>query len=270
MKLFRLINFLWMGFGILLILLKDTWEQVFPSLIPAWIDGRIPPLQPPCLQHIWGTDELGRDVFIRLLFGTGYSLTFSFLVAALTCFLGLCIGILISISNPRLKSLLNLGTDVISSLPFLPLALIGLAFYPANLVVLGLLKSILSWGNLAQIIRMESELLISGPVIQSARSQGIPPLRILWRHLLPLLSPLIFIFFPLLLFSTLLMLSTLDYFGLGFPIPTPTLSEMFRQFHEHGEAWWLFVFPLLVMASLLWNLQKGKSRSLLVAQQQAY
>ncbi|NBX75801.1 MAG: ABC transporter permease [Proteobacteria bacterium] len=270
MSLIRLFSWGWMAIGLFLVLFKQAWEHFFPTLIPEWIDSALPPLQPPSFFHFWGTDELGRDVLIRLLFGTGYSLAFSFLVAVLTCILGISIGILISVSSTQFKKLLNLGTDTVSSLPFLPLALICLSFYPSNLPILGLLKSFLSWGPLAQFIRMESELVLNGPIIQSARSQGIPSFRILWKHLLPLVLPLGLSFFPFLVFSTVLTLSTLDYFGLGFPIPTPTLSEMFRQYQEHGEAWWLFIFPFLVTTSLLWNLQLTQNTYRSLMQQQAY
>jgi ABC-type dipeptide/oligopeptide/nickel transport system permease subunit len=270
MRLFRLFSFAWMGLSLLLVLFKQGWERFFPHLIPEWIDSSLPPLQPPSLFHLWGTDELGRDVLLRLLFGTGYSLAFSFLVATVTCCLGMTFGVLLSIAPPRIKRGLNLGTDTLASLPFLPLALICLTFYPSNLLILGLLKSLLSWGPFAQLVRMESELLLAGPIIQAARSQGIPRIRILWRHLLPLLLPLGFIFFPLLLFSTILTISTLDYFGLGFPIPTPTLSELFRQFQDNSECWWLFLFPFFVTTGLLWNLQTSKKRAWIPLQQQAY
>jgi ABC-type dipeptide/oligopeptide/nickel transport system permease subunit len=182
----------------------------------------------------------------------------------------MAIGILLSIAPPRIKRGLTLGADILSSLPFLPLALICLTIYPSNLLILGLLKSFLSWGSLAQLVRMETELLLGGPIIQAAQSQGIRRFRILWRHLLPLVLPLGSFFFPLLLFSTVLTISTLDYIGLGFPIPTPTLSEMFRQFQDHGECWWLFVFPLFITTSLLWTLQHSKSKAWVPLQQQAY
>ncbi|NBT57951.1 ABC transporter permease subunit, partial [bacterium] len=161
----------------------------------------------------------------------------------------------LSFTSRTLKAFLNSGTDVISALPFLPLALIALSFFPSQITVLGLLKACLGWGSLAQVIRMESDILIRGAMVQSALSQGITRFRIALKYLIPHLIPLAMSFFPLLVFSSLLTIASLDYFGLAFPIPVPNLAEMFRQYQEHPEAWWLFVFPILILSGLLWGFQ---------------
>lgn len=256
MTFLRWIWLAWIGLSLVLISCKTPFSHWFPSLIPEWIDSSLPPLQAPTTSHFLGTDELGRDVLIRLLFGTGYSLLFCSIVAILTSLLGLVIGISTSLAFSSLRRFLILAIDTLSALPFLPLSLIGLSLYPNQIIILGFLKIALGWGSLAQLVRMESELLLGRPMIQAVQSQGLSMGRILTKHLFPLLIPVAIGYFPVLLFSSLLTLATLDFFGLGFPIPTPNLAEMFRQFHEHPEAWWLFVFPLFILSGLLFGLQK--------------
>lgn len=259
--LFRFFWGFWIGISFLLVFLKSFLSENYPFLLPETIDSLNPPIQPPSWTHFFGTDELGRDVLVRLLYGTGFSLMFSSLVAFLTLVIGFCMGLLISFSSKRVKRLLNLGTDVLSALPFLPIALIGVSFYPSQVLILGILKSLLGWGPLAQMIRMESELVLTGSMIEAATTQGISRFRIATKHVLPILLPIGLSFFPFLVFSTVLTLATLDFFGLAFPIPTPNLAEMFRQFQEHQEAWWLFLFPLLITAGLLWGFQTIDQRS---------
>jgi microcin C transport system permease protein len=135
------------------------------------------------------------------------------------------------------------------------LALVGLTFYPGQVAIVGFLKIALGWGNIAQFTRLEAATLFQSPRLSAARSQGLSSARIAWKHLLPPLLPGLAPFFPQIVFSSVLSLATLDFFGLGFPIPTPTLAEMFRQYAENPEAWWLLVFPLLIITGLLLGFQ---------------
>lgn len=236
----------------------DNWPSFFT---PEWISITAHPLEAPTLSHIWGTDELGRDVFTRLVFGTGYSLAFAIGVSLLTTLLGVWAGLVLSFLPNRWKASAALIVEVVSTLPLLPLIFIALALYPGQIVLVGILKAVLGWGPLAQLTRVESDALKGHLWVTAARSQGLPLRTILMKYFLPNLTFIAMSFFPLLVFSSLFTLSSLDYFGLGFPIPTPNLAEGFRQYHDSPEAWWLFVFPLLVLSSLLLGLHcLGKRR----------
>lgn len=224
-------------------------------LSPEISDTTAPPLQSPTLNHFWGTDELGRDLLSRLLFGTGYSLGFGVLVGLFTCLLGFFLGMFLSYLPFWVQHISSYFIELLSSLPLLPLALIGLLFYPGQVVIVAFLKIALGWGNIAQFTRLEAINLLRSPRFSAARSQGLSSLRIALKHLMPTLLPGALTFFPQVVFSSILSLATLDFFGLGFPIPTPTLSEMFRQFAENPEAWWLLFYPLVVITGLLMGFQ---------------
>jgi microcin C transport system permease protein len=224
-------------------------------LRPELSDASLPPLQAPSLIHFCGTDELGRDVLSRLLFGTFYSLSFGIIVGLLTCCLGFFLGLVLTFLPFWVQRGATYFVEIFSSLPLLPLALVGLTFYPGQVAIVGFLKIALGWGNIAQFTRLEAATLFQSPRLSAARSQGLSSARIAWKHLLPPLLPGLAPFFPQIVFSSVLSLATLDFFGLGFPIPTPTLAEMFRQYAENPEAWWLLVFPLLIITGLLLGFQ---------------
>ncbi|NBX91823.1 MAG: ABC transporter permease [Proteobacteria bacterium] len=229
-------------------------------LEPDRTDATVLPPSAPSTKHLWGTDEIGRDVLSRLLFGSGYSLLFGGFVAFFTCLLGLLLGIALSFLPSTLKHAANSATELLSSLPLFPLALIGLSFYPGQVFLVGLLKVFLGWGTLAQLVRIQTDSSLRSPLLQAARSQGLKQLQIFFRYLIPTVRPVVFAFFPLVIFSSILSLAALDFFGLGFPIPTPTLSELFHQYSDNRDAWWLLAYPLIVTSGLLFGIHSLSNR----------
>lgn len=241
----------WTLLGLILAVLSFTGFPIPELFQPFGIDSEISPPSSPSWRHPWGTDELGRDLLIRLLFGTGYSLLFGLEVALVSSAVGMAVGLLLSFMPFSLQRLGSLSIDLIASLPFLPLALLVLIWYPGQIIAIGLLKALLSWGTLAQSTRFESLKLQASPMFLAGRSQGLSHYRLALKYLWPALIPTLQGFWPLFVASSVLSLASLDLFGLGMPIPYPSLSETFRQFIEHTEAWWLMLFPLGVIASLI-------------------
>jgi len=241
----------WILLGLVLVVLHYAGFSLPEALQPFWIDSEISPPTSPSWRHPWGTDELGRDLLVRLLFGTGYSLLFGLEVAVVSSAVGMAVGLFLSFLPFPLQRLGSLSIDLVASLPFLPFALLVLLWYPGQIIALGLLKALLSWGTLAQAARLQSIKLQSSPMLLAGRSQGLSPFRLAIKYVLPALIPTLHGFWPLFIASSVLSLASLDLFGLGMPIPYPSLSETFRQFLEHTEAWWLMLFPLGVLASLI-------------------
>ena len=253
-RLSQIFLFFWAGwifFSTLLFILRLIGGVLPDFFLFEVIDSRIPPLQPPSAHHWFGTDELGRDLLLRLLFGTCYSLLFAIPVAVATAFIAALFGVSRSFLKPTVKLLLSSFSDVVGTLPLLPLILVSLAIYPGQMAVVAFMKIFLGWTTLSQLVFLESELLFSGPMVLSAKAQGISTIRIASKFVAPQLFHIVRGYFPLLVFSNILTLSALDYFGLGFPIPIPTLAQAFQPFQDSPHAWWLFVFPFLVLTSLL-------------------
>jgi len=239
-----------------LVFFKPTWNLYFPTLIPEYIGSFSIPLAPPSLQHWLGTDELGRDLFIRLLFGTGYSCIFAFLVSLGTLFLGLLVGLFLGFLPSKFRGSSSLFQESIGALPFLPLALALLCFFPGNIFLIGALKILLGWPLVSHLVYQETQLIELRPMVQSAVSQGLTRKQLIIRFYLPQFLNILKGLFHICFVSAILNLATLDFFGLGFSLPTPTLPEGFRQFLEHPEAWWLFVFPLVFLLIILGGLRR--------------
>lgn len=241
--------------SILLVLFKPLWSSFFPELIPEYVFTNLPPLQGPSLDHWLGTDEVGRDLLVRLIFGMGYSCFFGAAVAGGTLILGTGIGLLFCFLPFNLGYFSVVFQECLAALPFLPLALVLLIFFPGNILWIAGLKILLSWPTVSHIVFQEARLMRHSPLIQSATSQGLSRTRIALLFFTPQFIPLLRGLFETAFISAILSLATLDFFGLGFPIPTPTLPEGFRQFLEHSEAWWLFVFPLFFLIFVLGGLR---------------
>jgi len=253
---------LWIGLAYSLFFLRFCTSLYPENLLPEFIDNSIPPVQPPSTLHFFGTDELGRDVLIRLLFGTVNSFTFSFLVALGIYIFGFGVGTFVAFVPKRLQLFVSFLIETTSALPFLPIALGLASFFPGNIALIGMVKVALGWGTLAQIVRLECESLLRSPLFLATKSQGFSPLRIATRTLLPQLASLAAGFLPPLIFSTLLSLTALDFWGLGYPIPCPTLAEGFRQYQELSDAWWLFILPLTILVFLLAGIRLIQARLL--------
>ncbi len=251
---------LWIGVAYCLFFLR-FFPSIYPeSLLPEFMDESLPPVQPPSLLHILGTDELGRDCLVRLLFGTVNSLNFSLGVTAGIYVVGFAAGTFMIFFPYPLKLLVSLLVEVSSALPFLPIALGLSSFFPGNIALIGIVKVCLGWGTLAQRVRIESETLLESPLFLAAKSQGFSPTRLITHTVFPQLTSLAAGFFPPLLFSSVLSLTALDFWGLGYPIPAPTLAEGFRQYQELSEAWWLFAVPLVVLVFLLTGIRLIQDR----------
>lgn len=242
---------LWIGLAYILFI----WKQ-FPSwfpehFLPERMDESISPASAPGWPHLLGTDELGRDFLIRLLFGTVYSFNFALSVTTGAYLIGLTVGTVTPFLPRQLKSFVSLLIEIIGALPFLPTALGLSAFYPGNIALVGMVKIFLSWGTLAQMVRLESERLLGSSMLLAAKAQGLSFPRMATYHLVPSLASVARGFLPPLLFSSILSLTVLDFWGLGYPIPFPTLAEGFRQYQDLPSAWWLFFFPLALLIFLL-------------------
>lgn len=254
LPVYRLLYFSWslcLASCALLVIFKPFWALYFPHFIPEYISPNASPFEPPSLTHWFGTDESGRDLLIRLIFGAGHSCLFAFLVSAGTIGLGFFVALCFLFLPDKIREASSGLQECIGALPFLPLALILLSFFPGNILVLGILKIILGWPVASNLLLQEGFLVHQSPIIHAARTQGLKIHQIAIRFFFPLLLPIIISLFELFFISSILNLSALDFFGLGFPIPTPSIPEGFRQFIDYTDAWWLFLFPLLTLLFVL-------------------
>ncbi len=173
-----------------------------------------------------GTDELGRDLLSRCLYGLRLTLGLAFLGALIGLVIGGTLGLLAGVRGGRTDALVMGAVDTQIAVPFTLIALFVLVVFGNTIAVMVLVLGLYGWEQYARIVRGEVMKLMRMPFIEAARAAGAGPARIARVHLLPnLVSPLV-VQFTLSLSNIILLESTLSFLGLGVQPPTATLGAM--------------------------------------------
>ena len=210
---------------------------------------------PPSSTNWLGTDDRGRDVLSRLIYGYRYSISFALLAWVLSYFIGSILGALmgyfggfIDITGQRL-------VEIIDALPYLLILITISTVIGRSFPVLVLFVSILSWVGISLYMRAEFLRLRKRPFVEASRSLGRRNWGLILKHIFPnALNPII-TFSPFALAGFISVLAVLDYLGFGLMPPTPSWGELFSQAEKHvTTAWWLALFPSLALFSALLSL----------------
>jgi peptide/nickel transport system permease protein len=217
-------------------------------------------LEPPSLQHLMGTDELGRDLLTRLLYGGRVSLSIGVMAMALAVIVGAVIGGLAGFYGGRIDNILMRFVDMMLAFPQLfvliilsislrdlPIeALRGTAF--ASVFSIVLVIAVLSWMQVARLVRASFLSLKEKEFISAARSIGATDLRIMIKHLLPnAMSPII-VAATFRVATSIITESGLSYLGFGVQPPTPTWGNMLKNAQaQMTRAPWTAIFPGLMI-----------------------
>jgi peptide/nickel transport system permease protein len=203
-----------------------AWSAITPYTRPTPIEF---PIQTPGPGHWLGTDDLGRDLLARTLYGARVSLAVGLLAAAVSTLLGGVIGGLAGIGAPWLDRLLMRVTDAVLIVPRLPvLMLLGAAFLP-GVPVLILLVGALGWMETARLVRAEVRGLAAREFTTAARATGVRTARLLWRHLAPVVWPTVAVAATLSVGRAMLLESALSFFGVGVQPPQASWGNMLYQ-----------------------------------------
>ncbi len=203
---------------------------------------------PPSKENWLGTDDRGRDVLSRLIYGFRYSLGFALAVWAFSFALGTFAGAVMGYWGGRIDLYGQRVVEIFDSLPYLLMLLTLIAFLGASLELLVGFSVLLGWMRISTYMRAEFLKLRKREFVEAAKAQGVGVWRILFRHILPNgLSPLV-TFSPTEIAANIYTLAILDYLGMGLPPPTPSWGELLQQAQNYFTiAWWLAVFPSLAM-----------------------
>lgn len=209
-------------------------------------EGSNPPSS-PTRRHWFGTDDRGRDVFTRIIYGYRLAMTFSLILILVEILLAALIGGIQGYFVGNVDLIFQRIIEVLSAIPFLYLILIMGAFFGRSFMVLLVTYGALSWIGLSYYMRGEFLKLRNLAFVDAARSMGVPSWSIITRHLLPnSLTPLV-TFLPFILISAISVLSALDFLGYGIPAPNPSWGELIGQGRERLSAWWLITFPSIAL-----------------------
>jgi microcin C transport system permease protein len=204
--------------------------------------------------HNWlGTDDRGRDVAARLLYGFRVSVLFALALTAVGTLLGVVTGAVQGFFGGRTDLVFQRFIEIWSSMPELYLLIILSAVFDPSVTLLLVLLSLFGWMGLSDYVRAEFLRNRQLDYVRAARSLGLSHWQIIWRHVLPnSLTPVV-TFLPFRMSAAILALTSLDFLGLGVPPGTPSLGEMLSQGKNNIDAWWisLSTFVVLVLTLLL-------------------
>lgn len=205
-------------------------------------------LGPPNAAHPFGSDQLGRDVLSRVVWGSRVSLGVGFSSVVITIVIGTAIGIAAGYTGGWVDGALMRFVDVFISIPVFMLLLTIVAIYGSNVLLLIAFIGISAFPGAARIVRAEVLSLMPREFIAASRVIGSSPLRIMVRHILPNLVPIIVVSATLRVGAAILTEAGLSYFGLGVPPPAPTWGGMVADGRTSLDvAWWVSTVPGLAL-----------------------
>jgi microcin C transport system permease protein len=198
-----------------------------------------------------GTDDQGRDVVARLLYGFRISVLFGLILATISSIVGVTAGAVQGYFGGRTDLIMQRFIEVWSSLPQLYLLIIISSFLtPGFFVLLGILL-LFSWVSLVHVVRAEFLRARNFEYVNAARALGLTNFRIIVRHLLPNATVATLTFLPFILNSSITTLTALDFLGFGLPPGSPSLGELLLQGKSNLQAPWLGLTGFAIIALML-------------------
>lgn len=239
------------GFIVVFIVVLTALTFLTPSLAPYDPESRVAdPFTPPSAQHIFGTDQLGRDIFSRIIYGAQLVLQVALLSAVSSLVVGVPLGLLSGFLGGRLDRVLSLVMDSIYSFPGLILAIALAALLGAGVLNMSVAIAVVYVPIFFRLVRGQVLSIKEELYVEAARSLGARGRTILWRYIFPNVIPSIVVVFSLNIADAIITEAALAFIGLGVDPSRPDWGyDIYRGRSELvGGRWWPVTFPGLAIA----------------------
>ena len=225
--------------------------------------------RPPSSRFLLGTDDLGRDLMVRIAYGTRISLLVGVAATLITVAIGSAVGMVAGFFGGMVDTVLARAVDVMLSIPFLLFAIslasvvsvtplhIGPFTLGQGVAIVVIVIGIFSWATVARIVRGQVIAIRHREYVEAARAVGAPTRRIILREILPNVVPTIIVYTTLLIPISIVAEASLSYLGVGVPPPTADWGSMIASAQGYYQvAWWFLMFPCvaLVITTLAFNI----------------
>jgi peptide/nickel transport system permease protein len=223
-------------------------------------------LRAPSAGHLFGTDQVGRDILSRVIYGTRVSPVIAVIVLAIACAIGVPLGVAAGFLGGWVDELIMRVTDIFLAFPPLLLALALAAVLPASLTSLTIAIAAVWWPWYVRLLRGQAASVAGRPYVEACRALGVSRRRIIFRHILPnSITPLL-VQVSLDVGGVILTASALSFLGLGAQDPTPDWGLMVAEGQSYFTPdWWLVTFPglAILLTAFAFNLLGDGLRDLL-------
>ncbi len=206
---------------------------------------------PPSRENYLGTDDRGRDLLARLIYGFRLSVLFGLGLTVIGTGIGIMAGAIQGYLGGRTDLFMQRFIEIWSAMPELYLLIIFAAIFKPSIVLLLILLSLFGWMGLSDYVRAEFLKGRNMEYVKAAKALGVGNIRIMFRHLLPNGMTPVITFLPFRMSGAILALTSLDFLGLGVPPPTPSLGELLAQGKANIVAWWLSLGTFAVLVGTL-------------------
>lgn len=204
---------------------------------PAWMEGGK-------VQHLLGTDQIGRDLLSRMIYGGRVSLLIGVFAVLISSTIGVLLGLAAGYFGPRVDWTIMTVVNVMLTFPFVLLALAVIAVLGPSLVNMVIVLGVADWPLYARVIRAETLAIRERDFITAGRALGMSHLRIIFRQILPNLVSVIVVIATLQVARVIILESFLSFLGLGVQPPTPAWGNMLGEGRIYMlNSWWIAAFP---------------------------
>ena len=244
----------------ILIIVALILTAIFSPLISTHnpIEGNIlERLQSPSKNHLLGTDEMGRDVFSRMVYGTRISISVGIIAVGISVIVGTFLGLISGYFGGIIDTIIMRFVDIILCFPTFFLILMVIAFLEPNIYNVMIVIGLTSWTGLARLVRGETLSIKERDFIIAAKGLGLKKRRIIFVHILPNVIAPVIVASILGVGAAILTESGLSFLGLGVQPPTPSWGNILTSGKDYIHiAWWLSLFPglAILITVLSWNL----------------
>ena len=227
-----------------------------PLLVPwsfdytDWDNVSVPPSL--ASSHWFGTDALGRDLFVRTLYGGRISLLVGLVATAVSLLIGISYGAVAGYFGGRVDQVMMRIVDILYALPFMFLVILLMVLFGRNILLIFVAIGAINWLDMARIVRGQALSLRKREFVDAARAGGVPTARIIRRHIVPNLLGVVIVYATLTVPQVILVESFLSVLGLGVQEPMTSWGALVNEGSQELEnAPWSLLFPALFLAATL-------------------